>query len=377
MMRVPFNDTLRYFLDNKEGIEQQISSTLSSGRWLVGKQTELFSQRFATYCGSRYCLTVANGTDALELCLRVIINNQEQKTKNEIITVANAGGYSSIACRLVGAVPVYADIDIISQLISVNSIENCLGPDVKAVILTHLYGSVVDVKAVRKMLDKNGYQHVKIIEDCAQAHGAKLNNQVVGSLGDLAAFSFYPTKNLGAMGDAGAITTSNETLFEQVKSLSQYGWAQKYHINAPNGRNSRMDEIQAAILNYQLPQLERHNNIRKTIYRRYRNVSRKLIPITSIEDDLFVAHLAVFRIQERDKFLNFCAEKGVEINIHYPILDFNQKAWRSMDMRTDEITNMANSTQSVNEIVSLPCFSYLTTEEIESVCDVLTKWDSL
>jgi dTDP-4-amino-4,6-dideoxygalactose transaminase len=200
---VPFNDTARIFNQHKDKLLNILSETAASGWWLLGKQTQDFAKIFAKYCGVNFCLPVANGTDALEIAIKSLLNNPV--IDDEIITVANAGGYSSIACRLVGVTPVYADINPKTLLIDIESIKNCLSSKVKMVILTHLFGAVVNVHAVRRMLDDAGYSTVNIIEDCAQAHGAKLGKQRVGSLGDIATFSFYPTKNLGTMGDAGVI----------------------------------------------------------------------------------------------------------------------------------------------------------------------------
>lgn len=374
MIQVPLNNTIRIFHKHQEGFRKSILKAAESGIWLKGKATELFAKNFAAYCGADYCLPLANGTDALELILRTIIDQKEYHS-TEVVTVANAGGYSSIACRLIGAIPVYADIDINTQLVDIDSIANCLGPKVKVVVLTHLYGGAVNVPMVREMLNKKGYSHVKIVEDCAQAHGARLGGKIVGSFGDMAAFSFYPTKNLGAMGDAGAIVSSNKELFEKARSLSQYGWNKKYNIDIPYGRNSRIDEIQAATLNYLLPHLDHHNQLRKEIYDKYKSVNSKLIPIDNGKDEgSFVAHLAVFRVANRDSFINYISEKNIAVDIHYPVLDFEQKGWFPLEKRIDQITNMKYSKKSIEEIVTLPCFPYMTEDEVDYVCTAIKKW---
>lgn len=373
-MKVPLNNPIRIFHKHQEAVRHSILKAIEGGIWLGGQATKLFAKNFAAYCGVDYCLPLANGTDALELSLRTLIDPTEYSS-SEVITVANAGGYTSIACRLIGAIPVYADIDISTQLVDIDSIANCLGSKVKVVVLTHLYGRAVNVSKVREMLDKKGYSHVKIVEDCAQAHGAKIGSRIVGSFGDMAAFSFYPTKNLGAMGDAGAIVSSNKELFEKARSLSQYGWSEKYNIDIPYGRNSRMDEIQAAILNYLLPQLDHHNHLRKEIYNKYKSASPKLIPIDNIQDEAgFVAHLAVFRVANRDSFIDYMSEKNIAVGIHYPILDFEQKGWTSLEKRIDPITNMESSKKSIEEIVTLPCFPYMTEDETDYVCEAIKKW---
>lgn len=377
MLNVPFNDASRFYNNHRENINSIVTNVLDSGFFLQGSKTKEFATSFAEFCGTTFCLPVANGTDALEISLRASIDTNIQNADSEVIIVGNAGGYSSIVCRLVGVTPVYADIELESQQISIASVANCLGPKVKAIIVTHLYGVSVDVMEIRKMLDKKGFSDVMIIEDCAQAHGAKINGKAVGSLGDIAAFSFYPTKNLGAMGDAGAVVSSNEKLFIKARSLASYGWSDKYYVDRVFGRNSRIDEVQAALLNFQLIHLEKHNEIRRDIYKKYIQSTDKLIPITKGINSSFVGHLAVFRVDRRQEFIEYCNNNHVNVAIHYPILDYKQKAWYSLPHRTDVQTQMMNSEKSVNEVVSLPCFPYLTNEEIEHVCNILSEWDNI
>lgn len=373
--QVPFNDTARIFKAYQAQILERITKVAESGWWLLGDYTCQFSKAFAKYCGAQYCLPVANGTDALELSLRAVLSGFDVDEECEVVTVANAGGYATIACRLVGAVPVFADIDIRSQLMCPNSLANCLGPNVKAVILTHLYGGVIDVDKMRRVLHENGYGHVILIEDCAQAHGGKLAESRVGSLGDLATFSFYPTKNLGAMGDAGAVLTSNADFYRKLKVLHQYGWQSKYQMSVPYGRNSRMDEIQAAILESLLPSLDEFNNKRKNIYHQYRKAAGKKLCFLDHGGGDYVAHLAVVMSAERNEFVDFMKSKGIGISIHYPVLDCDQTAWRFMPMRIDERSQLKISRQSVEKVVSLPCFPMLQDSEIQRVCQALSEWE--
>ena len=257
MSRIPLNDPNRALKVSSDSLMKAVDLSLDSGYWLNGPNTARFCDNFANYLGVSYCIGVSNGSDALEIALRALLSTDRVKG-NELITVPNAGGYSSIAAFAVGLTPVYADIEYESQLVSISSILSCLSEQTAIVVVTHLYGGAVDVPLIRKSLDESGYQHVVIVEDCAQAHGSRIGDKYVGSFGDIATFSFYPTKNLGACGDAGAIVSNDSNLFHKVRSLAQYGWSNKYTVSIPHGRNSRIDELQAAYLDLALQNLDRH-----------------------------------------------------------------------------------------------------------------------
>jgi len=372
---VPFNDTSRLFKAHEEELLTILSDIARSGWWLLGERTTSFSQLFAEYCGSDFCLPVANGTDALEIALRSVIQNPT--LDDEIITVANAGGYTSTACYSIGVKPVYADVKKENQLVDIESLIRCLSPSVKAIVITHLYGAVVDIPEIRKQLSNTEYQQIPIVEDCAQAHGANLGECRVGSMGDLATFSFYPTKNLGALGDAGAVLTSDPERYRRLKQLHQYGWSRKYHVDQPYGKNSRMDEIQAGILSCLLPHLDRYNTIRKDIFSRYQSSSHKKIQFLNYSDRDHVAHLAVAMVDDRQEFMTFMKSKDIAVDIHYPILDCDQAGWKVLPKRLDEKTNLQVSRESIDKIVSIPCFPFLEQQEINHVCQALTEWESL
>ena len=368
-MHIKFNDTGRLFSLHKKELSQLFVSIGESGWCLNGQHTKKFSESFANFCGAKYCLPVGNGTDALELALRAIIDDQNE---TEVITVANAGGYTTTACRLVGTTPVYADIISETQLINPASLLNCLSEHTQAIVITHLYGSAVDVNNIRSMVNSKGYEHVPIIEDCAQAHGAKINGKRVGSLGDLATFSFYPTKNLGAMGDAGALTTSNPEIFNKLKKLAQYGWDTKYSVKTSYGRNSRMDEIQAGILNYLLPFLDENNRQRVSIYNKYKNAAKG--SLTFLPTNNYVGHLAIVTTDRRAEFIRHMKDANITTEIHYPILDNEQVAWKKLPHRIDPIIGLKCSDFSISKIVSLPCFPQMTVVEIDHICHALEHW---
>ena len=214
---------------------------LASEHYILGQEVQAFEQQFADYCGVSHCVGVGNGTDALELSLRVL----GVQPSDRVAIVANAGSYSSTAVLAIGATPVWVDVDPLSMTMAPEQLAAVLAGGIAAVIVTHLYGQLADIEALLSLARMAG---VPLIEDCAQSHGARRHGRVAGSFGDLGCYSFYPTKNLGALGDGGAIVTSDEGLATQLRSLRQYGWSRKYHADAAGGRNSRLDEIQAAVL---------------------------------------------------------------------------------------------------------------------------------
>lgn len=375
-LKVPFNDTSRTYSQYARKINNAIQNVASSGWWLMGRETAAFAEEFAEYCNAKHCLPVANGTDALEIALRATLGDKRSE-EHEVITVANAGGYTTTACRLIGLTPVYVDVHKSTLLIDFRSVIDAMSSKVSAVVVTHLFGGAVDVVKLRSKLDAAGYSNVCIIEDCAQAHGAKLHGTPVGAFGDIATFSFYPTKNLGAMGDAGAIVTQNTELFEYASALSQYGWSRKYEVLLSPARNSRMDEIQAAILRTLLPHLDEQNEKRKAIYAQYAETLKSTCMYERALDhggDDFISHLSVITTNQRDELRAFLSRYRIATDIHYPVLDFDQLAWRTLPMRLDEVSQLSTSKEITAQILSIPCFPTMTASEIEYVCYAFKCW---
>ncbi|HWR59799.1 MAG TPA: DegT/DnrJ/EryC1/StrS family aminotransferase, partial [Thermodesulfovibrionales bacterium] len=267
-LQVAVQDPKRQYELLKKDIDRCVLSVLESGRWLFGERVKAFEMSFAGYCGVKYAHSVANATDGLELALV-----SAGARGREVITAANAGGYTTTACRIVGAVPVYVDVDPDSLLMSLPAALAAVTPATAAVVVTHLYGRLADVVGVRSSLVSMGREDIIIIEDCAQAHGAVRDGRHAGSLGDIGIYSFYPTKNLGGMGDGGAIVCNDDSLSDHLAQLRQYGWRERYHSVVPYGRNSRMDEIQAAILGVKLPHLMEWNARRRRIVRCYKDAA--------------------------------------------------------------------------------------------------------
>jgi dTDP-4-amino-4,6-dideoxygalactose transaminase len=287
-----------------------------------------------------------------------------------VITVANAGGYTTSACRIVAGIPVYVDVRDDSLTLDVEATIQAVTTETVVVVATHLFGNVVDVVALRSRLESINRGDVVIIEDASQAHGASLRGASVGSLGDIGVFSFYPTKNLGALGDAGAIVTSDPELFGRLTALHQYGWVGRYQSELPFGRNSRMDEIQAAVLTVKLPHLGSWNAERRSIVETYIASVSGSSEIVFATDAVAggVAHLAVARSPQREGLRSHLADLGIGTDVHYPTLDFNQPSQRGLparrlDLRVSEV--------AVDEIVSLPCFPGMTDPEVQRVVAAL------
>lgn len=342
-----------------------IKRVLDSHQYILNKEVESFEEEFAEYIGVTSCISLANGTDALELTLRAVGVQQD----NTVIVVANAGFYSSAALHLLGAIPYYVDIDPDFLTMSVEKIQEALLIKPKAIIVTHLYGQLAAIEAICEIATKAG---IPVIEDCAQAHGAKRNNKRAGSFGSLACFSFYPTKNLGAMGDGGAVVTDNPILAEKLKQLRQYGWGQKYHVDIPHGRNSRLDEIQAAILREKLPYLDEGNEERRSIARQY-NTAFSDLPITcpQVGED-HVVHLYVVRLDNRDALCKHLKNREITAAIHYPIPDHLQRAYPCVQKK-----GMLPVTENAcDNVLSLPCYPGLEPVQINQVIDAVTDYFS-
>jgi aminotransferase EvaB len=367
---IPLQDTARIYAEYAKDMKSAAIEVMRSGCWLNGTRNAAFAREFADFLGATTCVPVANGTDALEIGFRALIRAREIGG-DEVVTVANAGGYASTAIRQIGMTPVYVDIDTQTQLVDAESLLSALGPRTAIVVLTHLYGAAVDVPTIRDRMNESGYRHVPIVEDCAQAHGTSVNGRRAGSIGDIGTFSFYPTKNLGGMGDGGAIVTSDEAIGEAARRLHQYGWSEKYRVSISSGRNSRMDEIQAAILSVLLPHLDAMNNRRREILAAYSD--RSTTATTPVRAANTVAHLAVFLVENREAFRRHCLDRAILTDVHYPVLDCDQPGWSTLPKRIAP-RGLRQSQESVQKIVTLPCFPLMTDNEVARICDALRSY---
>ena len=344
-----------------------MSKIIESESLILGNVLSEFENQFADYCNVSNVIGTGNGLDALTLIIRAYKEMGIFKEGDEIIVPANTYIASILAiteCRLE---PIFIEPDINTYNIDERLIESKITPKTKAIMLVHLYGKISFTKEIKKIA--NNYK-LKIIEDCAQSCGATYHGKKSGSLGDAAGFSFYPTKNLGALGDAGAVTTNDHQLSETIKFLRNYGSQTKY-INKYRGVNSRMDTIQAAILLLKLKCLDQDNNIRRKIAKYYINniINENLILPLRQNDESHVWHLFVTRTEKRGTFQKYLRENGIETIIHYPIPPHKQEAYKSYNGYKYPITEKIHKT-----ILSIPLNTALTEKEIKHIVNVCNQY---
>jgi dTDP-4-amino-4,6-dideoxygalactose transaminase len=352
------NDLGRGVHEERGAILDAVAAVLDSGHYVLGKQHTAFEQELATFCGVAQAVGVASGTDALTLGLLAL----GVRAGDEVVTVANAGGYATTAIRGIGAHARYVDIEPGSLLMDGERLTSLLSARrFAAVVVTHLYGNAADVVTISKACHDAG---VPLVEDCAQAIGLRVEGRHVGGFGDVGCFSFYPTKNLGAIGDGGAVVATSQEVADHLRVLRQYGWTSKYTVTEPFGRNSRLDEMQAAILRVRLPRVETRNERRREVLARYAeamptSVGRMIAPGG-------VAHLAVALVHDRAAVRAGLAER-VTTDVHYPVPDHVQPAWAA-----DAAPEPLGVTEAAcAQVLTLPCFPELTEPEVEEVCEAL------
>jgi dTDP-3-amino-2,3,6-trideoxy-4-keto-D-glucose/dTDP-3-amino-3,4,6-trideoxy-alpha-D-glucose/dTDP-2,6-dideoxy-D-kanosamine transaminase len=309
--------------NHRQAIDAAVARVLSRSWFILGPEVTAFEKAFAEYIGVEFCLTVANGTDALEIGLRSV----GIKSGDTVATTANSGFYTSTAILAIGASPIYLDVDVQSRVVTLSEVKRAIALGAKAIVATHLFGQAIP--DIIEIADLCQLHSVSLIEDCAQSHGAKIEGQQVGSFGDVGCFSFYPTKNLGALGDGGAIVTNQSELAKQITAFRQYGWSAKYNVESL-GRNSRLDEIQAAILGEFLPHLDSWNLRRREIALLYsEKINHPDIFHPLVGKDDYVAHLYVIRSSERDKLQAYLQLNNIGSDIHYPIPDTRQEIFKN------------------------------------------------
>lgn len=360
---VPLNDLSRALQGERADLLDAMTRVIDSGWLVLGPEHTAFENELAGFLGVRHALGVASGTDALELAMRAVV----PADRPVVVTAANCGGYSTTAARRAGLTVRYADVDEGTHLLTPATLASVLGPDVGAVVVTHLYGRSADVAAIRAACEPHG---VRVIEDCAQALGATRTEGRVGSLADVAAFSFYPTKNLGALGDGGAVATGSDEVAATVRELRQYGWQGKYTITVPGGRNSRLDEVQAAVLRHRLTLVDEANEQRRTVIARYAAAASDRIRMLPADGPHHVGHLAVVETDSAPDLIAHLTAREVRTDVHYPVPDHRQPAFAAE--YADVVLPVTEGL--VGRIVSLPCFPELTGDEIEQVCDALASY---
>ena len=347
----------------REEIDSRIKNILDKGWYLQGEENENFTKNFANFCGTKFALGVANGLDALNL----IIKAYGFGNGDEIIVPANTYIATILAISENGCIPILVEPDIKTYNINPDSIEEKITTKTKAIMVVHLYGQAVQMEKIWKIAKK---YNLKIIEDSAQAHGAIYQEKHTGNLGDASGFSFYPGKNLGCIGDGGAVTTNDEELFNKIKAIANYGSDRKYH-HIYKGVNSRLDEIQAAVLDIKLKHLDSDNNKRREISKYYReNIKNsKIILPETYDEKSHVWHIFAVRTKNRDEFQKYLTEKGIQTIIHYPTPPHKQGAYKEWNNLSFPITEEIHNT-----ILSLPISPVMTDSEIEKVVEVVNEF---
>jgi dTDP-4-amino-4,6-dideoxygalactose transaminase len=359
------NDLSLRIRANEQAIHSAINNVIASGWLVLGPSVKKFEASFAEFLGANHCVTLANGTDAIELGLRAL----GVKSGDSVATVANAGMYTTTALLAIGAEPFFLDVDLETRNTTLDEIVRAVNSGVNAVVVTHLYGlATPEISRIAQYCEKNG---VKLLEDCAQSHGAKVDGQCVGTFGDAASFSFYPTKNLGALGDGGAVVTNQAGIAERVACLRQYGWTDKYRVEFTGARNSRLDELQAAILTSFLPELDSHNSRRRSIAERYsRRIRHPHVILPKSIGQEYVGHLYVIRSPMRDSLRAHLKSLDIASDVHYPIPDHQQPVFgqRFSHLR------LPNTEQLATEILTLPCYPEMTEAQAEEVIVGVNSW---
>jgi len=346
-------------------IKAAIDRVLASGWLVLGPEVKQFEQAFAAYVGAGHCVSLANGTDAIELGLKAL----GVTAGDRVATVANASMYTSIALLAIGAEPFFIDVDLATSTTTLAEVTRAVDAGVKAVVVTHIYGlAAPEIAAIAAFCAARG---VPLMEDCAQAHGAAIDGQRVGTFGDAASFSFYPTKNLGALGDGGAVVSKHADIAAKVAMLRQYGWTSKYKVELAGARNSRLDELQAAILSEFLPLLDDANARRRAIAERYRNgIAHAQVRTPAAAGLESVAHLYVVRSPNRDGLREHLRANAIGSDVHYPIPDHAQPV---LNGRYADAP-LPNTVLLAKEILTLPCYPEMTDAEVDAVIAAVNSW---
>lgn len=352
------------YLSYKSEIDAAIFRVLDSGWYILGNEVRSFEEEFAGYIGVAHGIGAGSGTEAIHLALKACGVTHG----DEVITVSHTAVATVAAIDLAGATPVLVDIDPDFYTIDPEKIESSITSNTKAIIPVHIYGQPADMDSVMEIAKKYS---LKVIEDCAQAHGAKYKDQCVGSIGDMGCFSFYPTKNLGAIGDGGMVVTNNSNLNEKVRLLREYGWKERY-VSSRKGWNSRLDEIQASILRVKLKYLDKSNQKRRKLAERYLK-DLKDLPLELPEERKnceHVYHLFVVKTNKRDTLQDYLKVNGICTGIHYPVPIHRQPYYK--DLLKSRLLKVTE--QVAGEILSLPIYPELSLNESKIVINTLRKF---
>lgn len=366
-MKVPFLSLKDITDKNSKEIHEAALRVIDSGWYLQGKENQQFEEDYANYIGTKYCVGCGNGLDALIWIFRAYIELGVMKKGDEVIVPANTYIATILSITENGLVPVLVEPNIDTLQIDDSLIEEKITSKTKAICIVHLYGQCAYTDKIGELCKK---YNLKLIEDNAQAHGCEYNGTKTGALGDAAGHSFYPGKNLGALGDAGAVTTNDESLAYAVRSLANYGSAKKY-VFKYTGRNSRLDEIQAAILDVKLKHLDQDVELRKNVARRYlEGIKNPKIQLPKVFDwKQHVFHIFTILCDDRENLQKYLTEKGIGTNIHYPIPPHKQECYKEWNELSFPVTEKIHNTE-----LSIPMSPGLSDEQIQYVIDCLNEW---
>ncbi len=358
-MNIPQNSPQANVLAHKAEIEAAMARVLASGWYILGQEVAAFESELAQYVGTAHAVGVASGTDAIQIALRAL----GVGPGDVVATVSHTAVATVAAIELAGATPLLVDIDPVTFTMDATALERAMNPKVKAIVAVHLYGHPADLAAISSIAERHG---AALIEDCAQSHGATFDGRTTGAWGRLGAFSFYPTKNLGALGDGGAVVTGDSALAARIGSLREYGWRERY-VSSEVGLNSRLDEMQAAILRVKLRYLDAENARRREIASWYNELLAGLgLALPTVAENVTHAfHQYVVRTGRRDALREHLRQSSIGALIHYPVPVHLQPAYRDRVLIAGALTA---TEAAAREVLSLPMFPELTRAEVERVC---------
>lgn len=353
------------FSSYQDEIEAAVLNVLRGNRYILGDEVEALEVEFAEFIGAKFAHGVANGTDALEIAIRALGIG----VGDEIITVSHTAVATVAAIEAAGATPVLVDVSSDYYTLNPKQLQEVLTERTRAIIAVHLYGQGADINEIQKFCKEN---QLFLIEDVSQAHGAKWNGAYLGGFGDIACYSCYPTKNLGAIGDAGLLTTNDELLSKRIGMLREYGWQERY-VSEIVGRNSRLDEIQAAILRIKLRYLEKDNSKRRIIGKNYsEKLNQKYCQVPAVHNNNeHIYHLYVLRTKWRSGLIEYLRAQGIQAGIHYPIPIHLQPAYKN---RIRTASNMSVTEAISREVVSLPIYPELNNSDVDRVIDAVNSY---
>jgi len=363
-LKIPFVDLGAQYQSIKVEVGHAIQKVINETAFIGGKYVTAFEEEFASYIGTRHCIGVGNGTDGLYLAMKALGIGP----RDEVIVPANTFIGTSEAVSMTGAQVVFVDCDPKTYTVTPESVEQAITPKTKALVPVHLYGNPAPISELRKLADQ---KNLFLIEDAAQAHGAKYKDKKIGTFGHAAVFSFYPGKNLGAYGDAGCVVTDDDNLAKKIRMLANHGRVKKYDHEF-EGQNSRLDGLQAAVLSVKLKHLDKWTEQRREHAKRYRKKLESLPLALPVETGggKHVYHLFVIRLKNRETIREYLDRKGVKTGIHYPICLPELEAYRHLQL---DMNNFPNSRKFAGEVLSLPMYPEMTEEQLDYVCLVLEE----